>query len=260
VTRVQRVAFDRLPAVAAVLSTLLVAGGCAKGGNQSGASIHKEQLEQVFAAYGTPAARAAVHSYRMKGTLHATSRDADVTTTRSFARPDSLRVEIEYPDHAEVRILAGSQGWAAAPSGKLVVVEGPLLSSMVLQAARADLPWLLEEHASDVAPVPPIDADGRSLPGFEIRLGGGRSMRVYLDPATNLIRRVQTLLIAGSMHTLFETVYSDYRDVNGVKFPFHEESSAGGMPTGSTTFDSVEVNPPADPATFGVGAPPPKSS
>ena len=244
----------------AAFVVLLAGAGCAKSADRPAASIHQAQLDRVLAAYGSPEARAAVHSYRMSGTLHATMRHVDVKTTRTFARPDSLRVEISYPDHPEIRVVAGGAGWGAAPSGDLVPVQGPLLSSMVLQAARADLPWLLEEHGADAVPVEPMAVEGRSLPGFELKLGEGRSMRIFLDPTTNLISRSQTLLLAGSVHTVFETVYSDYREVSGVKFPFHEESTAGGMPTGATDFESVDVNPPADPTAFTPAAPAPKSS
>lgn len=255
-----RFVFSPRPQTLAALAVLLGGAGCGKATDQPVVSIHRQQLDQVLAAYGTPEARAAVHSYRMTGTLHATMRQADVKTVRTFARPDSLRVEIAYPDHAEIRIVADTVGWGATPTGDIVPVQGALLSSMVLQAARADLPWLLEKRGADAVPVEPMEVDGQSLPGFELKLGGGRSMRIFLDPTTNLISRAQTLLVSGSMHTVFETVYSDFRDVNGVKFPFHEESTAGGMPTGATDFESVEVNPPADPARFGPGAPAPKSS
>lgn len=46
------------------------------------------------------------------------------------------------------------------------------------------------------------------------------------------------------MRTHFETVYADFRAVDGVTFAFREENFASGRQTGLTTITKVVVDPP----------------
>jgi hypothetical protein len=43
----------------------------------------------------------------------------------------------------------------------------------------------------------------------------------------------------------FRTTFADYREVNGVLFPFHEENYASGRHTGTTSVTKIVVNPAA---------------
>ena len=58
----------------------------------------------------------------------------------------------------------------------------------------------------------------------------------------------------------FVTVFSDFRDVNGVMFPFARRVSLDGEPSSSFASESVEIDAPVDDAVFRAadaeGAPP----
>jgi hypothetical protein len=62
----------------------------------------------------------------------------------------------------------------------------------------------------------------------------------------NLVERVETLMdVAFTGDTLFEGIYSDYKDFGGVKFPTHLVMRQGGYPTLELTVSSVQPNSPA---------------
>ena len=62
----------------------------------------------------------------------------------------------------------------------------------------------------------------------------------------NLVERVETLMdVAFTGDTLFEGIYSEYKDFGGVKFPMHLVMRQGGYPTLELTVASVQPNSPA---------------
>jgi len=236
----------RAGALAAAL--FLGAPGPAGAGDHPGPDGADELVARVLDAYGGLEALAGVAAYRMEGTVSAAMRKSAGDMVRTFARPARLRVELNYPTEPETRILDGRQGWRTDTSGKTGPVEGMLLGSMVLQAARANLPWLLDERRGGLTLLPPMDG-GRTA-GLELALGEGLSLTVYVDAATGRIFRSTGILAEGGTKTAFTAEYSDFRPVEGVLFAFRERTWAAGMPTGETVISKVTLNPPLGPDAF----------
>lgn len=81
-------------------------------------------IDSVLAAYGGTAALAKVAGYRMEGTV-ASRMSGSGAMVRSFARPDRLKITLDYPGRREVRILDG---------GKLQGLEIPVGDGLTLTA------------------------------------------------------------------------------------------------------------------------------
>jgi len=210
-------------------------------------------IAQVAKAYGGRAALEKVSAYRAEGRIVALAQRREGPTSRLFWRPGRLRVELRYPDAPETRIVDGTRGWRG-DGGGMEPASGPMLDAMILQAARAGVPWVLIEHVRDARRIAPREHRGRMLLGIELQLGRGLTLRAYVDPATHRVERSEGRLTHGGMETTFETVYEDFRPVRGVLFAFREENYASGVHTGYTALERVEINPPCGRADF---APPP---
>ena len=204
-------------------------------------------IDRVLAAYGGKAALDKVKAYRMEGSVSSVMRGTGALV-RTFARPDRLKITLDYPNHPETRILDGGKGWRSDGKGNMVQADGFLLTSMVLQAARADLPWLLDEKRASIKLLAPMD--GGNLQGLEIPLGGGLTLTVYADTATGRIVRSSGVLDTPGMKTNFATDYSDFRTVDGVLFSFKEANFASNQSTGDTVISRVVVNPPLKDSDF----------
>jgi hypothetical protein len=222
-------------------------------------TVH-DRVSQILKAYGGWARLAAVKSYRLEGELFSAMRHTTVPTTRVFARPDRFKTLIDYPDGIEARLVDGTHGWRTEGGSGLAKVSGPMFQSMLLQVARADVPWILAERESAARIIEPLEKDGVQLPGLEIALGEGLVFRAWTHPRTHLVTVSQGTLESAHMSTHFETWYSDFREVNGVKFAFHEENFASGTQTGVTTVKRVLVNPKISPTEFVPPAPPDSSA
>jgi hypothetical protein len=206
-------------------------------------------IDQVLEAYGGSDRLAEVAGYRLEGELQAVRRPAPVRTVRQFARPGRLRVQLDYPEAPETRMLDGMRGWRDRGTGPQTV-NGMLLTAMILQAARADLPWILDAHRNVVRVVGPVVRGDRSLVGLEIQMGTSMLFRAYVDTDTHYVVESLGILMAGGQQVRFETRYADFRSVDGIVFPFAEENYASGTHTGSTRITSVDVNPDVAPGTF----------
>lgn len=208
------------------------------------------RIAKIVKAYGAPAKIEAVKAYRVEGELFSAMRHESVPTTRVFARPDRFKTMIDYEGGIEARIVDGREGWRMVSGGPLKEASGPMLLSMVLQAARCDVPWILLEREASVRSIEPRLENGVRLEGLELDLGEGLVLRVWSNPRTNLVEVSQGALRTPDSFAHFETFYSDFREVNGVQFPFHEENFASGVQTGVTTVKRVIVNPPLSPTEF----------
>ena len=168
-----------------------------------------EVVARVLAAYGGEKIDS-VHAYRMEVTVQAKVRRTRAPMVRLFSRPEG-------------RYLDAGKGWRTVPGEKgIQEVHGPLLKSMILQAARFNIPWILAEHRGEVTQLPALKVGKKMTFGLKIPLKPGLEIRLYADPKTALIVYSQAILNTETMKTHFETAYSDFREVGGVLFPHRE--------------------------------------
>lgn len=190
-------------------------------------------VDRCIEAYGGAEALAAVAGWQQLGKL-VTPGGGEAVVARVFAPPHRLRVENRFSqDRREVRILNGENAWRNG-----VPVEGPLRQAMVLQAARLSLPGILLEGRDRLVDLGEVDREGASFRLLELALRDGMRLQVEIDPASGRIHRSRSL--AGPV--VFETVYSDFREVDGVLFAFAEETWAMGHLTGRTELEAVVLS------------------
>ena len=238
----------------ALLGVVVILGVTPGGWAAEPPADARELIDRVIGAYGGRAALERVRSYRLEGRTVAILRDRVGGMTRLFARPTRLRVDLRYPGEPEHRIVDGGRGWRRIGDGDFEEASGPMLEAMVLQAARANVPWILMERAAAARRVEPLEHRGRRLIGLEIPLERGLVFRAYVDPHTFRVELSRGTLDHFGMQTDFETVYDDFRMVRGVLFAFREENYASGAHTGYTAIERVILNPRIAPGDF---APPP---
>ena len=155
---------------------------------------------------------------------------------RLYQRSGKLRVEIAFPGApVEVRVLDGGRGWRFGEE-----VGGPFLASMILQAARLDLPALLAAWEQKLEDHGTWDHEGKALRVLALEVAPGVTVEAGIDPATGRILRSRGTA-AGAMPVEFVTTYSDFRKVDGVLFAFHEGNWANGSTTGETVLEKVEL-------------------
>jgi hypothetical protein len=181
-------------------------------------------VNKVVNAYGGAAAWSKVTEIVAHGRVVPAMRKGDGTMTRTWRGLDNLRVEIAYPENkTEVRVLENGKGTNNGRESNAMELD-----AMRLQAARLALPKLLAQNKGALRTTGPNT--------MEMTLDG-LTLDIEIDPATGHI--VQSTGHSGQLS--FATAYSDFRTVNGLLIPFHEENSAMGMKTADIFLDKVEV-------------------
>ena len=131
-------------------------------------------------------------------------------------------------------MLDGGRGHGAPPGG------GRAATHLDDPAGGAHgSPALLAARGAKVEARGTLALDGKTLRVLALTLAPGVVVEAGIDPATGRILRSRGSA-AGPAPVEFITTYSDFRTVDGVLVPFHEENWANGKTTGETALSRVE--------------------
>jgi len=194
-------------------------------------------IRRSLAAYGGERATVRLARVRASGKLTSPLHPGEVgRLTRVFSRTSRLRLEVTFPgSESEVRVLDGGRAFRYGEPA-----SGPVALALQLQAARLDLPALLAEWEARVVDQGEVTHEGQRLRVLGLDLSAGSRIEAGIDPRNGRILYVRCLARGGPRQLELFTVYRDFRVVDGVLVPFHEEDWANGEPTGEIELTEVE--------------------
>ena len=178
------------------------------------------------------------------GTMEATTKEFTVY-------PDKNRSEISMPFGQLTQVLNGDKAWAIGPQGTQDLDESQ--KNDMKKSLFRDMIRLFQMSESEVLIVQALgetEIEGKSTEGILIKDDEGNSLKVYLDKETHLVvkREYQGTTMRGV--ATMEEFLSDYRDVGGIKVPFHLDIKADGEPYIEVDLQEIEINTEIDPALF----------
>ena len=92
---------------------------------------------------------------------------------------------------------------------------------------------------------------GKTANKLQITLPGDILRWVYLDDETGLEIKLQHSTVIRGEDRIVETVYSDWREVQGVLLPHRQDTQiAGDAESQFVTVNKVDINPPIEDARF----------
>jgi hypothetical protein len=204
-------------------------------------------LRKVGEAYGGSAALAECRAFRARGKIVSFTDDLNGTITISVSLEGAMRVEIRYPSRTETRILSGKLAWDGGEHRQRPS-DRRMAASIRLQYHRLVAPF--ELAAADAAALEP---DGRSDEGW-IRLRRrwteGFSTTYEIDPDSGRIPRTRSVLATEDGDLEFVSESYDFREVDGLRFPFRTTTWIGGRVAAETIFDRVTIEDEFPPTTF----------
>jgi hypothetical protein len=194
-------------------------------------------VRRCTAAYGGERARVRLAQVRVTGRVTSELHPGEPgRLTRLFLRPGRLRVEVAFPGGApEVQVLDGPRSFRYGQP-----VTGTAALALQLQAARLELPALLEDRAGRTTDLGEVKHEGRPVRVLGIEISPGLRLEVGIDPGTARIAYARGVAQNGPSTLEVFTVFRDYRVVDGVLVAFREEGYANGQPTGDVDLDKVE--------------------
>jgi hypothetical protein len=201
--------------------------------------------EQVIAGYRKAVAGDGVKTAYLKATVNTSGRP-----------PIDVQIDLELPGRLAQRATIGGteilqvidrdRGWAVAPGGVIEMTPAALENARKQVAIIGPLKVPEAEAPRKTTTLETIG--GRTFAVVESQ-GSRHLERLYFDMQTGLLYKR-----AGDTHTPLgdyptETVYEDYRDIDGVKFPFRTITRNPANST-SYSFSEIRFNQPIDPSRF----------
>jgi hypothetical protein len=171
--------------------------------------------------------------------------------------PDQVRMEFTVQGLTAVQAYDGKNGWNIMPFTGKKDPEAMSGDDVKELQDQADI-WPLVDYKSKGNQVELLGKDKvEGTDAYKIKLtrkSGDISM-VYLDADNYMeIKDEEKRMVRGTEHEI-ETSLGDYREVNGIMFPFAIESSQKGSPEKQKiSIDKIELNVPVDEASFKMPA------
>ncbi|MGD0871192.1 MAG: pitrilysin family protein [Bryobacteraceae bacterium] len=229
---------DRLGApVTPIDLTMVVPKPAAALADEANRQRGKDLLERAQAAAGGAEKLAAVKDYTLEASFQfdAGAGGIEVTETDRWMAPSHFRQDSVMPSGKISAYIDGDSGWIATPQGP-GALAGTQLKQVQGDEFRAFFPMLLSDRTVGRA----VKAvDDRTV---EISDKSGQVVRLVMDPHTGLPQSAlyDTATATGAI-AVTET-YSDYREVGGLKLPFHISVTAGGRNYAEVAVKSFQAN------------------
>jgi outer membrane lipoprotein-sorting protein len=225
------------------------------------ASLQAENLDEVLAkhwqALGGKDKIAAVQSARM--TVKQTFGPQEVPASIVWQRPNKVRIEFTMQGLTGIQAYDGTTAWMVMPFlGKNDPEEmtGDDLKDIIQQADLVEGPlfnWKEKGHTVEFLGEDTIE--GTPAWKLKLTLKNGDESTIWFDKDAYLMIKSESKRKRGEQEMELETSFGDYKEVDGLLFPFSIETKAKGQPQGMTiTVQSIELNPKIDPAVFAMPA------
>lgn len=173
----------------------------------------------------------------------------------SAQAPDKRATHINFPEYPDrgvsVRTYDGRTGWIATP---LAVVPKYELGGSERDGARLDamllFPTQIKQALTDLRVGLPTLIDDKDVEVLQGNGPNGTLATLYFDDKTGLLVRQVRHGRSPIGRVPTQVDYSDYRDLGGIKFPYHW-TFAWLDGRDSFEFSDVKLNVPIDAAKFG---------
>ena len=215
-------------------------------------------LDKYFKAIGGGEKLAGISSFVAKGTWQG-YEDTEQHPLLIYAKaPNQHTTIVDNRGALTTTTYDGRNGWIAAPYTDvpvtLVALSGSDLDNAQLDA-ELSFPAQIKKSLTDLRVGPPFIIGDKEVTILQGYSPAKSPVKLYFDSETGLLLRMvrYTMSRVGRQPTQFD--YSDYRDVNGVKMPFHWVTTwVDGR--SKTQLTEVQLNTPIEQAKFAKPAEP----
>lgn len=153
-----------------------------------------------------------------KGTIATGGLTGDLTVVQDLVRGRSVATyklgPVEGADGFD-----GTIGWNVGPGGEVTALDAPEAKRRALTQAwlNANAYWYPERMKASYGAVTDKTVDGKTFHVVEATPAGGDPVGLWFDPKSGLLVRV----VQHEAQDTATSTYEDYRDVGGVRLPFH---------------------------------------
>jgi hypothetical protein len=165
----------------------------------------------------------------LKGKVHVMGMDLDYTMEFWVQMPDKLKYVLEFEIMGQklkiTQVTNGDKGWATNPMDNSVMelskeIMDEVKEQMYHRMVDTLAPLTGKEYT--LAPLGDNKVGDRPVVGIKVSHKGHRDVNLFFDKDTHLLLKAEAQIkdvMAGGQEMMQETIYSNYKDSEGIKVP-----------------------------------------
>ena len=213
----------------------------------------KEILAATVEAHGGLEKLQAVRNIVMEARTSANSPAGpmQVEATSYYVYPDKFRQDLKMPQGEMAYVFDGTSGFALTPMG--VQPIPPQLAITFKDAVFRETLWLLTNLSQNDIPIQYAGTEAvgdKSASILLIPQPSGAMMKLFVTEETHYVVKIAYPDSSQGVTVNRETFMEDYRDVDGVKVPYHVVQNIDGQPFSDSQVTSITLNAELDESLF----------
>ena len=211
----------------------------------------KALLAKAIEAAGGEAKLKSIRSVHRTATLQLKAQGISVETDSTLVAPDKIRTVLKTPQGEMVLVTSPSDSFMSLGAMGVRPMPASQKEDSVNGLQREI--WFIAQHAED--PQYTFSAAGtekvRDVNAAILDIkAGGQQLRWYVDPQSGHVLRTQYQGNSPQGPATDVVDLSEWKTVDGVTLPFHQEVTSNGAPAASVSVTNLEFNPAVDPKLF----------
>jgi len=240
------------------LTLTLTMAGTARADKQADA---KAVIDRAIKATGGAAklAQFKAETFKGKGKFYGMGEGVDYTGEWAVQHPDKMRVQIDGEaggmKFTFVRVVNGGKVWAKFGDMTQEVDD----KDQIAEAKEAGyVGWVttlvpLTGKGFQLAPLGEVKVDDKPAVGVRVSHKGHRDINLFFDKDKGLLVKSETTVkdpMAGGKEVTQEALYSDYKEVSGVKRPMKLVVNRDGKKYVTSELTEIELKEKLDASVF----------
>jgi len=203
-------------------------------------------LEEILAIRETDSRKAAIEEmedYRITGTIHSVQSGVRGTVSVYVSGTDQYRVDSDYGRYGYSRTAVNDgQAWVESSFGPFDELHGRFLEQ-VERGHPAALIGDWSDFNDSIQLLRSDRLDEREVYVLRLERDDLPSQTIYVDATTgDVLKSFEVIISEGYIGIPVETLYEDYREVDGVPIPFRQISSNEHSGRTIMQFEAIETN------------------
>ena len=210
----------------------------------------REIFDQMVAACGGKQAFADIKNTVTQVEISASSPQGDfqMSVSSTVVFPYKFNREMATPFGGFTQVYDGEEGWVVSAQGIQELPESQLND---LKADRfRTFVSLFQTDSLQVQYLGGEDFEDRKLDILLVSDPFGNNMKIFADQVTHLPIKQSYRGRGMTGPADFEEIFSDFREVSGVKLPFHKVTQVDGKKYAETEVLELNINLPVDDSLF----------
>jgi hypothetical protein len=214
------------------------------GGSIAFAQTVDELINKNIEAHGGVEKLKSINSIKMSGKMSmAGGMEAPFTFQKK--RPDKIKIEFVIQGMTGIQAYDGSTAWTLMPfTGNKDPQRMPEEERKdIIEQADFDGPLVDYKAKGNVVEyMGKEDVEGTEAHKLKLTLKNGNVRYLFLDPETGLEMKATAMIKREGVEASVDSFFGDYKEVNGIVFPFAIEQKIQGQPGPTFSVEKVDMD------------------